>query len=570
MREDQEREAGTLSRRTFLKTAAVATAAVGALASGCTAAKGSDAAEEAPKGTTFTSYANPDKIGVLQDAKKEETVDFVIVGAGLTGLTAAMITAEQAPKAKILLLDKLATTGGNSNFAEINAPGLTITLPAAQKKAYDNAKASTWIKDPAMLTSLYMDTAKNCAWLLNKHGIKLEQYFYYETRSGAKSMAALTKEIESGSAYSGIEIRLNTQATALLLADDHKCTGVQVLDKSSNTYTNIKAKAVLLATAGLSNNLDLLSYYTNQDVVEKCLSIGAGQDGDGHLLVEKTAHGMCKGIHGAGMFHNVKGFAFDSPLGTAAALQPTNVWVNQRGERFINEQANTYPFIPAGKAIELQGKVFSIFGQNLKKYFETNGSDTRGWFYFKEPMALDADLEKYKDNKNVFKADTLDALAKAIGVPADTLTKTITTYETDAKAGTGDSVLGKPAASMVSIGDGPYYALRIYSGVLQTNGGIRVDPNCRVCDPYFAPIEGLYAGGISVSGFNGEVYSPGTSQAVASWSGSVVARHVVANVLGGTVASDWFGPKEYDGPVGSFPDIMANSPLKPKDATTPK
>jgi succinate dehydrogenase/fumarate reductase flavoprotein subunit len=313
---------------------------------------------------------------------------------------------------------------------------------------------------------------------------------YYETRNGQKSMARLINEIETDPAYANIEIRLNTQATALLLADDHNCKGVQV--RTDGTYTNVNAKAVLLATGGMATNLDLLSHYTNQDVKEKCIGIGVGQDGDGHLMVEQTAHGISKSVHPTGMFHNVEGFGFSAPLGVAAALQP--------------------------------------------------------------------DLEQYQGNPNYYKADTLEALAQALGVPTAAFVETVEAYEGNATAGTDDPVFGKTAEFMVPLGDGPYYAFRIFSGVCQTNGGIRVDEFCRVCDPYFTPITGLYAGGISMAGLNTEIYSPGTSQAAALWSGSKAARHVVENLLGGTVAPDWFGPKEYDGVT---PQREGKNPDKP-------
>lgn len=569
---DNKENQTMVSRRAFLKGAAVTTVAAGALVAGCTpqssASQSSNTSEVTKEtGTKYTKYENPNGIGIIRETTSEENFDFVIVGSGLTGLVASMLTAEQAPKAKILLLDKMGITGGNGNFAEINAGAAPISYEDAHKKAMETASKSTYIKDPVLLTNLYLDSSKNCAWLFNKHGILHDETgMYYETRNGAKSMAKLTSEIESDPTYQNIEIRLQTQATALLLTDDHTCTGIQICTVGSKDYTNINAKAVLLATGGAATNLDLLSYYTNQDVQEKCIGIGAGQDGDGHLMVEQTAHGMCKAIHPTGMFHNVKGFGFSSPLGVAAALQPTNLFVNECGVRYADENSiNQYPFIPAGKCIELVGKAYSIFGQNLINYFEKNGSDTKWWYYYKTPTILQEDLKQYASNENVFTADTLEELADTLGVPVDKLLKTVDDYNADATAGTGDTVFGKAAEWMVPLGDGPYYAFRIFSGVCQTNGGIRVDQYCRVVDPYFTPIEGLYAGGISFSGLNGEVYSPGTSQAAALWSGSRVARHVVESVLGGKVTKNWYGDEDYSGPYPAREGKDPNKPLLGND-----
>jgi fumarate reductase flavoprotein subunit len=569
MSTSHEHEAGQFTRRAFLKGAALTTVAAGAVVAGCSPAAGGDAAapaaggDGAPKaGTNFTTYANPDKIGIVQETSNEETYDFVVVGSGVTGLTATMIAAEQAPDAKIALIEKFNITGGNGNFAEINAGAPPTTPEAAHKRAVETAAASTYIRDAVLLESLWTDASKNAAWLFQKHGVEHDPTnLYYKNREGAEWMALLTSQINTEETYENVTVLLNTQATALLLQDEHHITGIQIRDNSSGEYTNINAKAVLLATGGMGTNLDLLSYYTGEDVQEKCIGIGVGQDGDGHLLAEQTAHGASKGVYPTGMFHNVKGFGFTSPLGVAVALQPTNLYINQRGERYVDESAvNKYPYIPAGKAIEQQGKAFSIFGQNLIKYFEENGSQTGQWYYYHIPTSLQEDLATYANNEYVFKADTIEALAEAIEVPVDALKKTFDGYEAAAAAGEADADLGKPAEFMIPLGDAPYYAFRVFSGVCQTNGGVRIDEFCRVVDPYFTPIEGLFAGGITVSGFNGEVYSPGTSQAVASWSGSKVARYVVENVLGGTVADNWYGDDDY---LGGGPNMEGADLGKP-------
>ena len=98
---------------------------------------------------------------------------------------------------------------------------------------------------------------------------------------------------------------------------------------------------------------------------------------------------------------------------------------------------------------------------------------------------------------------------------------------------------------MHPFGEGPYYAFGLKSFLVNTNNGIRVNKDCQVCDPYYKPVSGLYAGGISISGFNDEIYHTGLCQAVAVFSGSRSARHLVENCLGGTVADNWYGDELY-------------------------
>jgi fumarate reductase flavoprotein subunit len=558
-----------LDRRAFLRGAAVA----GGLAafSGLTACtpqssvtnQGSGSGGEIVGGTKYTKYPNPDGIGILHDTSSEESYDFVIVGSGITGLTAAMIAAEQMSEAKVLLIDKQVITGGSSNFAEIQSGGQPTTPEKAWQRAQDTAKASSYMKNPDLLYSLYMDGSKNGGWLFYKQGFRHDKTnLFYEGSSGEKWMAMLTDKINTDPVYSNIEVRLSTQANALLMEDDHTCIGVQVHATGSfDSFTNIRAKAILLATGGCSSNFDLLQYYTGHDIVAKGIGIGFGQDGDGFLLVEDTAHGKAKDIYPTGMFNNVKGFSFSSALGSAVAIQTTNCYVNEQGLRFLNEEeANVYAFAQTAKSIELFGKVYSIMGQNLKKHYAEEGLDSPFWYYYKTPFDIDAELEKHKDNEYVFQADTLEELADKIGVPKSAFVETIQTYDNRAKAGEGEPEFGKTAAAMIPLGDGPYYAFRLFSGIIQTNGGIRIDVNCRVVDPYFVPIKGLYAGGIAATGFNGEIYTGGTSQGVGSWSGSKVARYVVENVLEGTVSDDWFGGREYSDPP---PNLVGNEEAKP-------
>ncbi len=552
-----------IARRDFLKGAGATAAGLaavsvfggGALADGeIDAATGAStvAAEQADAvlvggGTKYTTYANPDEIGIVHEPDYTATADVVVVGTGIGGMMGAMILAEQAPDAKIILLEKNGYTGGSTNMAECNTPSAgTKDRVTAYKNGYTQSYSSSYIKDPILIAEMALDRGKNSAWLFTKHNIGWSGMFY-EGGNGKIPMEKLTAEINTDPAYANISLYLNTRASALIVSDDgYEVSGIQVMN-ADGTYTQIGCRAVILATGGLSTNFNLLCYYTGQDVREKCHGWGAGQDGDGHLLVEQTAHGMCKGITVSSLFNNVRGFEYDSPLGVAATMQPANLYVNQYGLRFTSE--NIAGTAQSGKMVELAGQVWSIMGQNLISHFE-NGGCTRHYSAFSDALVgaqcdLQSEFVRYADNEYVVKADTIAELAEKIGVDADRLVSTVETYEADCAAGTGDSVFGKAASYMIPLGEGPYYALRLSSGVLNTNGGIRIDYNAQVCDPYFRPVKGLFAAGVCCTGWDGEVYGGGTCQTSGMWGGSKAARVIVEQYLGGTVADDWFGPEEY-------------------------
>jgi fumarate reductase flavoprotein subunit len=562
-----------LDRRQFLRGAAlgVAGAATMGLAACAPAADGGAPAAggntpaagggASTGGTRYTTYANPDGIGVIHEASNEETVDVVVIGTGVTGLSCGMLAAEQAPNAKVLIIDKVSGPGGNTNFAEINEGGLGMSWGDALARAMEHVDAQMDLTDPYLYAHYYADNGKVSAWFFNKRGVEnASDHFFYKGHTGRTTITHLVGQIDSDPAYANVELRLSTQAIALLQSDEHTVTGVQVKDVNSGDYTNVSAKAVMVATGGMGTNAELLSYYTGQDVVEKCQEYGQGQEGDGHLLVESTAHGMAKNVDPTPMWAVVKGMSLESPLSTCFAMQNAGVFVNQTGTRFHNEN---YPgsFPSVDHSFMQQGRVFSITGKGLIDRFQQQGSDAAMFYFFEVPTDLTEELSTISSNPNVYVADTFEELAKLIGVPVDAFVADMNAYDADAKAGRADSKFGKDPQYMVPFGDGPYYACDLITILMQTNNGIRINNDCQVVDPYYVPIVGLYAGGIAVSGFNTCMYTMGTAQHVGLWSGCIAALSIVKNELGGTVADDWFGPSEFTGPLPDFSNLERTKPL---------
>src|SRR3546814_5673286 len=51
----------------------------------------------------------------------------------------------------------------------------------------------------------------------------------------------------------------------------------------------------------------------------------------------------------------------------------------------------------------------------------------------------------------------------------------------------------------ISLGKGPFYAVKIHPGDGSTTVGLRIDPQCRVTDANGDPFEGLYAAGLDAN-----------------------------------------------------------------------
>ena len=554
-------EKNSLSRRDFVKGAAATVMAVtggGILAGEAIAAVQTEAAAKAA------------------NIAADETIEtqIVVVGSGLGGFSAAMTAVEEGAK-KVVLIEKEGLFGGGTNYAECNGPGESSETQARRSAAMA-FKSSNYIADPMLHYTMALAKKEDTDWLFTRHGVKTEGGSqgvapgggsqgdtpagmtgtqggtpgggipggapggggpgggggpsFYAGGNGASCIATLVPQAKA----LGIDMRLKTQAVSLILKDPHTCTGLRA-KTADGRIIDFKAKAVVLATGGISTNKERLAEYTSIDL-EKVIIDGckSGQDGDGHKMVEATAHGRATHLCVASLFLNVKGFAYSSPMGVCAAMQPANLWVNQDAVRFTDESIVSQT-AACNKAVEIQGSVFSIMDQDGFNKYAAGGCQTHySGFADKlvgKPIAnLAGDFEKYKNLADVFYADTLEDLAKKMEIDASKFRATVERYNGYVKTGT-DTEWGKTVSNIWPISRAPFYGFRLSSGMLNTNGGVRINTNAQVVDPRYKVISGLYATGILTSGWQGETYIGGTCQSVALWGGRKAAKNIVANLL---------------------------------------
>jgi fumarate reductase flavoprotein subunit len=119
-------------------------------------------------------------------------------------------------------------------------------------------------------------------------------------------------------------------------------------------------------------------------------------------------------------------------------------------------------------------------------------------------VAPNPNLEKH--GGTLFKSDSIAGLARALGVDAAGLEKTVQDYNQALAAGT----LGQlsPARSTKRrkaepIATAPFYGAPASTGITYTMGGIRTDAMSRVLRPDRTPINGLYAAGATTGGLEG-------------------------------------------------------------------
>lgn len=106
-------------------------------------------------------------------------------------------------------------------------------------------------------------------------------------------------------------------------------------------------------------------------------------------------------------------------------------------------------------------------------------------------------------------AENLEALAKGLDVPLETLRETLARYNAFVREGI-DRDFGKRSL-LLTVEEPPFYYGEESLGVLVTLGGLAIDTEGRVLDKRGLPIPGLYAAGETTGGVHGASALGGTT-----------------------------------------------------------
>jgi fumarate reductase flavoprotein subunit len=221
--------------------------------------------------------------------------------------------------------------------------------------------------------------------------------------------------------------------------------------------------------------------------------------GDGHYMgmyvggkMQLSPH--CSAIH------------YDPPVGVPDVPGSGIPWlfVNKLGRRFCNEDVE-YGQLWGQDMNQPDFTHYQIFDDNYRTdYLEMGEGMMRGMFLGTDPAAA---VEAAVAEGNAFKADTIEALAEAVGLPVDTFSATVERYNVLCDAGYDDD-FGKQAARLKPVQKAPFYALTRRPGVLCALSGIVANGNYQALDESLDVIEGLYVVGNCQGNFFGGVEYP--------------------------------------------------------------
>ena len=514
------------TRRNLFKIGGLAAAGLGgaALLGACSPAgnaTGSTASDTPTAATGTTTVAGHVREGLpsflaapepITDIAETKDYDVVIVGAGASGVPAA-ITAREAG-ATVALIQKESTAISQGNTAtgillDTSDPaGVEAVVSRLIKDhqyrgkreqvelwAKNSGECITWLLDLATAQGAQISdsTMKWTAAIKEVNGYPMDYLSIdfgpkpYNTGNGMQVLAEYA-------ASQGVEVFYDTEAKQLV-GDASGVTGVIAETADGNVQFNA-AKGVILATGDYQNDDDMMAYYLPdlQNLGRKQMN----KTGDGHKMAV-WAGGAIEDITHTKMLHD-----FDGGPGSMADMP--FLAVKNDGTRFCDETLGMSLMNNFLRSEADQGDYNQIFDSN----YMTAAAEWPGKLFDPEAIKVympEEDGEKtgvFKDQIATFKADTLEELAEKLGI-TDTaaFVESVKRYNECVAAGK-DLDFGKVMAStMVKIEEGPYYALPQFPSVHHTMGGLVIDTMTRVLDIYGQPIEGLYAAGEVTGGVHG-------------------------------------------------------------------
>ena len=314
---------------------------------------------------------------------------------------------------------------------------------------------------------------------------------------------------------SNLETFFNTPAVKLV-HENGKVTGA--IAKGSDGYIKINAsKGTVVCTGGYARNEDMLKALQPQTLNKYSLSIAIdGTTGDG-IKSCLWAGARMDEVHTAMVFDRVavKPDEFGGAQTTGSLFwMGSNPWlkVNLNGERFANE-SGPYDYILNAALTQPNHTVVDIWDSDYETYLEQ--FDIHGCarvYPFENGAPTNMTLETVKGINEglladgyIVKADTIEELAKGLGLPVENLKKTVD-RQNENYDNQVDPDFGKEAFRLSPVRKAPFYGVRTSGYMLCTLDGITINENFQAVNEEGEAIEGLYVTGVDSGSYYAHTY----------------------------------------------------------------
>jgi len=433
--------------------------------------------------------------------KKDQEFDteVAIIGGGGAGLAAAVSAHQNG--AKVLLVEKMPNVGGNtiisgSAFNAVDpkrqsAQGIEDSVEKHFQQTYEGGDKQG---DPELVRVLVENAYPTIEWL-ESLGMKFTDKVF--TVLGALWPRSHKPVEPLGTGYvntfmnyinehkDDITVLTEVEAKELLVNADGAVTGFLAEGKNGKITVNAK-NGVIVATGGFGANVEMRDQYNT--IWPKLTNIKTtnhrGATGDGIIMAEKVNASIVQ-------MENIQLLPMGDPVtgslsGNIEQGVENRIFINAEGNRFVDEGARRDVMTKA-----LMEQTESMMWVIVDKHSYPTDDTVNN---FNETM------ESLVKEGRAYKADTLEDLAKQIGVEPENLVKAVEAF--NASVDGAKDEFGR-TLFMDKLDTAPFYAGKRVPTVHHTMGGIKITPETRVVDQNGEIIKGLFAAGEVTGGIHG-------------------------------------------------------------------
>lgn len=528
-----------ISRRSFFKGSAAA--AVGIAAGGVLAACSAD--EQTAQVQTDTesasgkySFETPPE--PITNISSEKEADIIVIGSGMSGLTTACSAAENGAKVILISASSAPISRGGSNQATNSRIMKKYGVKPINPTKLFNREflAGSFRIDQSKWSKYHNHSEEAMEWLIDKLEskdiqVQLERDnsdelgdiyahgFVVPNSKGSMVASGQQGAVETLEFYAkkaGATIIYNTIAKQLERADNNKGRVTAVIAEQDGKYIKYKGKkAIVLATGDFSADKEMIEKYCPwvlplfpkeepKTDYNRSFALGGLFKGDGQKMGLWVGAAWQKTFPNAPMIQGNWGGGYQ-PLGFHEGLV-----VNTKGQRFYNENC-TAPYSATYLVTQPDFTGYGIWSKSYAKALVDTGREwhTFGQSFTDPAWTPEEMIQKWDEGVKggtYFKADTVEELCKAMGLPADETLESVKRYNELCQKGE-DTDFFKDASLMIPITDGPFYGATNKPIFMTVLGGLRTDVNMQVCDDEDQPIPGLFNVGQMVGDMYANTYN---------------------------------------------------------------
>ncbi len=442
------------------------------------------------------------EVRAVPPPKKWDTVaDVVIVGTGFAGLAAA-ITAKDAG-AKVVVLEKMRTHGGNSIInggqmaawsSKVRKQRTDLEPDSAEQMYQDMMKAGHNLNWPDLVRTVVNGAPDAVDWLVDL-GVVFPPQLIIQAGGHSRARTHQTKNISGGDIIAvlykvtqgkKIPVLLEHQVTGIVREKplEGRVLGMRVKAKGKTLYFKA-TKAAILASGGFSRDVNMRTKQVPYLTKEWLSTNQPGATGEALIAAQDIRAG-------ATQMDRIQLYPFADPetgiLDKPALIPFTSpafaIYVWKDGKRFINELAPREAIANHEAFVLKEKPTWTIF-------------DSATWPSFTTEEVITGGLAK----KRIFKADTIEDVARAAGINPAGLADTVTRYNGFVDAG-ADKDFGKQRFRG-KIQKPPFYAVPQWPAIHHTMGGLQITTKAQALDREGLVIPGLYCAGEVSGGVHG-------------------------------------------------------------------